>query len=183
MWRWLYYFCMYPPPTLSIRTLTPSLPGGQDRPLDRCPPYSPHSCWHQEQSKLSVPSTQPVYWVLSGKQSDPTYISFGNTDTIRDNSDLYSIIPDCIRQRYKVAVALKKEKVIFWVLGKRTLSTIDSKVGCGLNIKFSFPTFSEIYQRGVFLVCLFCIFFKLCPEMLCKSIRTSAWKQNGPIVV
>ena len=122
----------------------------------------PHSCWRQEQSKLSFPSTQPVYWLLSGKQSDPTYISFSNTDTIRDNSDLYSVMPDCIRQRYRAAVALKKEKANFWVLGKRTLSPIDSKVGCGMNIKFIFPTFSEIYQRGVVLFVCF-VFFQIVP--------------------
>ena len=140
---------------MSIKALTPCLPGGwQDRPLDRCLPFSPNSCWHLKQSKLSFSSTQPVYWLLSGKQPDPTYISFGNTDTIRDNSDLYSIMSDCIRQKYRVAVAIRKEKLNFWVFGRRTLRAIDSKVGCGLNIKFIFPHSLKFTSEVCFLFVL-----------------------------
>ena len=147
-----------PPRTLSIKTLTPCLPGVGDRPLDRCPPSSPTVAGVR--NKANFPFHQPTlftgFWVASS-QTLHTYLLVTLT-LKRDNSDLYSIMPDYIRQRYRAAVALKKEKVNFWVLGKRTLSAIDNKVGCGMNIKFIFPTFSEIYQWGVFFVCLFCIF-------------------------
>ena len=83
----------------------------------------------------------------------PYIISFGNTDTIRDNSDLYSIMSDCIRQTYRVAVAIRKEK-LNWVFGRRTLRAIDSKVGCGLNIKFIFPHSLKFTSEVCFLFVL-----------------------------
>ena len=47
--------------------------GVGNQPLDRCLPPSSLSCWHLKYSKLSFPSTWPVYWLLSSKQPDPTH--------------------------------------------------------------------------------------------------------------